>query len=107
MHLFERLKSAFTKEPYNARQAQEMAHIYSWGPVIFQVSRLMIKYGILEMLDEHTEGLTQEEIAAQTGLSVYAVKCLMESSLTTHIVLIDSQTDRYRIGKTGWFLLRV
>lgn len=106
MHLFERLKSAFTKEPYNARQAQEMAHIYSWGPVIFQVSRLMIKYGILEMLNEHPDGLTQEEIAAKTGLSVYAVKCLMEASLTTHIVLIDEQTDRYRIAKTGWFLLR-
>ena len=106
MHLFERLKSAFTKEPYNARQAQEMAHIYSWGPVIFQVSRLMIKYGILEMLNEHPEGLTQEEIAAKTGLSVYAVKCLMEASLTTHIVLIDTQTDKFRIAKTGWFLLR-
>lgn len=106
MHLFERLKSAFTKERYNARQAQEMAHIYSWGAVIFQVSRLMIKYGILEMLDGDDEGLTQEEISSKTGLSVYAVKCLMESSLTTHIVLIDSETDRYRIGKTGWFLLR-
>lgn len=106
MHLFERLKYAFTKEPYNVRQAQEMAHIYSWGPVIFQVSRLMIKYEILEMLNEHSEGLTQEEIAAKTGLSVYSVKCLMEASLTTHIVLIDPQTDRYRIAKTGWFLLR-
>ncbi len=105
MHLFERLKSAFSKEQYNARQAQEMAHLYSWGPVIFQVSRLMVKYGILEMLNEHTDGLTQDEIAKKTGLSTYAVKCLMEASLTTHIVLIDPQTDRYRLAKIGWFLL--
>ena len=80
--------------------------MYSWGPVIFQVSRLMLKYGILEMLSEHREGLTQGEIVQKTGLSDYAVKCLMEASLTLHIVLIDPESERYRLGKTGWFLLR-
>ena len=106
MHLFDKLKQAFSKEPYNAQQAQEMAHLYSWGPVIFQVSRLMIRYGILELLNEHRDGLTQHEIAQATGLSEYAAKCLLEASLTTHIVLIDPQTDKYRLAKTGWFLLR-
>ena len=106
MHLFDKLKQAFSKEPYNAQQAQEMAHLYSWGPVIFQVSRLMIQYGILDMLNEHREGMTQHEIAQASGLSEYAAKCLLEASLTTHIVLIDPQTDKYRIAKTGWFLLR-
>ena len=106
MHLFDKLKSAFSRERYNAQQAQEMAHLYSWGAVIFEVCRLMIKYGILEMLNEHREGLTQEQIAERTGLSSYAVKCLLEASLTTHIVLIDPATDTYRLAKTGWFLLR-
>lgn len=106
MHLFENIKKAFSKEPYNAQQAQEMAHLYSWGPVIFQVCRLMIKYGILDMLNEHKEGMTQAQIAEATGLSDYAVKCLLEASLTTHIVLIDPKTDAYTLSKTGWFLLR-
>lgn len=106
MHLFENLKKAFSKEPYNAQQAQEMAHLYSWGPVIFQVCRLMIRYGILEMLHDHKEGLTQSQIVEATGLSEYAVKCLMEASLTTHIVLIHPETDCYRLAKTGWFLLQ-
>lgn len=106
MQLFENLHKAFSKEPYNAQQAQEMAHLYSWGAVIFQVCRLMIKYGILEMLNEHREGMTQHEIAQAAGISEYAAKCLLEASLTTHIVLIDPQTDKYRLGKTGWFLLR-
>ena len=83
-----------------------MAHLYSWGPVIFQVCRLMIKYGILDMLNEHREGLTQDQIAQAAGLSDYAAKCLLEASLTTHIVLIDPDTDTYRLAKTGWFLLR-
>ena len=77
MHLFDRLKRVFSHEQYNAQQAQELAHLYSWGPVIFQVCRLLIKYGILELLHEHREGMTQAEIAAATGLSDYAVKCLM------------------------------
>jgi len=106
MHLFDKLKQAFSKERYTAQQAQEMAHVYSWGPVIFQVCRLMNKYGILELLNAHPEGLTQAQIAQQTGLSAYTAKCLMEASLTTHIVLIDPETDMYRLAKTGWFLLR-
>ena len=106
MHLFDNLHTAFSKEPFTAQQAQEMAHIYSWGPVIFQVSRLMIRYGILEMLNDHREGMTQAQIAQQTGLSAYAVKCLMEAALTTHMVLIDPDKETYRLAKTGWFLLR-
>lgn len=106
MQLFDNLKKVFSKEPYNAQQAQEMAHLYSWGPVIFQVCRLMIHYGILDMLNEHREGLTQAEIAKAAGLSDYAAKCLLEASLTTHIVLINPETDKYTLGKTGWFLLR-
>ena len=106
MHLFDHLKKAFSREPFSAPQAQEMAHLYSWGPVIFQVCRLLIQYGILDLLNEHREGLTQDEIAKATGLSDYAAKCLLEAALTTHIVLIDPETDHYTLGKTGWFLLR-
>ena len=106
MQLFENLKRVFTKEPYNAQQAQEMAHLYSWGAVIFQVCRLLIKYGILDLLNDHREGVTQNEIARAAGLSDYASKCLLESALTTHIVLIDTETDKYYLAKTGWFLLR-
>ena len=106
MHLFDNIKKVFSREQYNARQAQELAHLYSWGPVVFQVSRLMIKYGILELLNEHRDGQTQGEIAQAAGLSDYAAKCLLEAALTLHIVLIDPETDRYTLAKTGWFLLR-
>ena len=106
MHLFDNLKNTFSKDPYSAKRAQAMAHLYSWGPMIFQVSRLMIKYGILDMLNERSEGMTQAEIAEATGLSEYAVKCLLEASLTIHIVLVNPDTDKYQLAKTGWFLLR-
>ena len=106
MQLFDNIKKAFSREPYNAQQAQEMAHLYSWGPVIFQVCRLMIHYGILEMLHDNRDGLTEAQIAEKSGLSTYAAKCLLEASLTTHIVLINPETNKYTLAKTGWFLLR-
>lgn len=105
MHLFDNLKKLFSREPYSAQQAQQLAHIYSWGPALFQVARLMGKYGILEMLNEAPEGLTQAEIQTRTKLSDYAVKCLLEASLCSHIVLINPETERYSLAKVGWFLL--
>ena len=106
MQLFDNIKKVFSHEPYNAQQAQEMAHLYSWGPVIFQVCRLMIHYGILEMLHDNRDGLTEAQIVEKSGLSTYAAKCLLEASLTTHIVLINPETNKYSLAKTGWFLLR-
>lgn len=105
MNLFPNLKSTYSKEQYSAKEAQQLAHIYSFGPVIFQVARLMIKYGIFEMLSNTKEGLTYEEIEEKTGLSHYAVKCLMEASLTMQTILIEPQTDKFKLAKTGWFLL--
>lgn len=106
MTLFPELEKAYSKEQFSAKQAQQLAHLYSWGPVAFQVVRLMRNYGILKMLHDSENGLTADVIQQQTGLSVYAVKCLLEASLTMHVVLIDPKTDVYRLAKTGWFLLQ-
>lgn len=105
MFLFDNLKKAYSKEQFSAREAQYLAHLYSWGPVVFQVARLMNKYCIYEMLNNAKDGLTQEQICEKTNLSPYAVKCLMESALTMHTVLINPETDKFTLSKTGWFLL--
>ena len=50
MHLTPALKEAYSKEHLTAREAQAKAEWIAWGPIVFQVSRLMKKFGILEML---------------------------------------------------------
>ena len=105
MTLTESLRKQYTAERMSAVEAQEWAHLISWGPVIFQVARLMNKYGILALLNDNTNGLTADRIREKTGLSEYATKCLLEAALTTHMVLINDKTDVYTLGKTGWFLL--
>ena len=43
----------------------------------FQVSRLMVQWGILDLLRESLEGMTLQE---KTGQSEYALKILLEAS---------------------------
>ena len=105
MKLFPALEKAYSSEHLSAREAQNQAYFIAFGPIVFQVGRLMIKFGILDMLRDSNEGMTQEEIAEKTGLSPYAVKVLMEGSLCIGLVLIDTKTDRFTLSKTGWFLL--
>lgn len=105
MNLSSALEKKYTSDGLSAREAQRQAEFIAWGPIVFQASRLMLKFGILDMLRDSAEGLTEAEVAEKTGLSKYAVKCLLEASLCIGTVLIDTETDRYSISKTGWFLL--
>ena len=105
MDLFPSLKLKYSKEQLSAREAQDRAEFIAWGPVLFQVSRLMIKFGILDMLRDSDNGMTREEICQKTGLSDYAVKCLTEASLCIGTILVDVETNRFTLSKTGWFLL--
>ncbi|MDR2511064.1 MAG: methyltransferase domain-containing protein [Bacteroidales bacterium] len=103
MNLFPALQKKYSKESRSALEAQRLAHEISQAPVVFQVSHLMIKFGILQMLLDSEKGLTIDEVAEKTKLSCYAAQCLLESSLTIGTVLIDS--ERFTCSKAGWFLL--
>ena len=105
MNLSPALRKRYTDEQLSAREAQRQAEFIAWGPVVFQASRLMVKWGILDLLRDADEGLTRQEICAKTGLSDYAVKCLLEASLCIGTILVDPETDRFSLSKTGWFLL--
>ncbi len=105
MNLFPELKKRYTKEPYRACEAQRLAEFIAFGPVIFQTARIMVDRGILEMLRNSDNGMTIAEVAEETKLSEYAVKCLLEASLCIGIVLVDPESDRFTLSKTGWFLI--
>lgn len=105
MKLFPDLKKRYTKENLSAREAQRLAEFIAFGPVIFQTARIMAKWGILEMLRNSESGLTIEEIAEKTNISVYAAKCLLEASLCIGIVHVNDENNRFTLSKTGWFLI--
>ena len=105
MKLFPELEKRYTKEHISARDAQRLAEFIAWGPVVFQASRLMIKFGILDLIRDSENGLTKEELVEKTKLSDYTIKCLTEASLCIGTILVDPETDRFTLSKTGWFLL--
>lgn len=105
MNLFPDVSQHYSKEQFSARDAQRLAEYIAWSPVIFQVSRLMIKFGILDSLRDSYNGLTIEELSKTTHLSQYALKILLEASLSAGTILVDMETDRFTISKVGWFLL--
>jgi ubiquinone/menaquinone biosynthesis C-methylase UbiE len=96
-------KDIYAKERFTASEAQRLAQEITFGPVVFQVSRLMVKFGIFKLLLDEKDGLTLEAIAEKTGLSRYAVQVLLESSLTVGTVLL--RDNHFLIAKAGYFLL--
>lgn len=105
MNLFKSEKDRYTQEQLSAREAQRQAEYIAWAPIVFQVSRLMVKWGILDALRDSDDGLTIAELKEKLNLSEYALKILLEASLSAGTVLVDLDTERYTISKTGWFLL--
>ncbi len=105
MNLFPDLKKRYTRETLSAREAQRQAEFIAFGPAVFQTARIMLKRGILDMLRDSDNGMTIDEVSAASGLTHYAVQCLLEASLSIGIVLVDDSTDRFRLSKTGWFLI--
>ncbi|MDR2682991.1 MAG: methyltransferase domain-containing protein [Dysgonamonadaceae bacterium] len=103
MKLFPALEKKYSVDNQRAADAQRLAHEISFGPVVFQVSRLMVKFGILQLLIDSKDGLTPNEIVEKTTLSPYAVQVLLESSLTIGTVFYAD--ERFKASKAGWFLL--
>ena len=109
MYLNPKLKEAYSKEHLSAREAQEKAEWIAWGPIVFQVSRLMKKFGILEMLRNSDNGMTEAEVAEAAGLSRYAAKVMLEASLCIGTVT-DPATNvnidfNHDVNYEGWFHL--
>jgi len=103
MELSSPQKERYGKEKMTALQAQRFAQEIVFGPIVFQVSRLMVKFGILKLLDDNKKGLTMNEIVEKTKLSRYAVQVLLESSLTIGTILLKE--ERFFLSKAGWFLI--
>jgi SAM-dependent methyltransferase len=93
----------FKQDHKSALEAKGIAQWIAFGPVIFQVARVMRNSGILRiLLEKGKEGLTMEEISEQTGLPLYGVRVLLESSLGFGLVVVDD--EKYSITKTGTYI---
>ena len=106
MKLSDTLSALYTKDSYSALDAQCVAEAITWGPVLFQVARLLYKFQLLELIESTDGGLTAAECVQQSGCTPFAVELLLEAGLGAGILLIDPESERYHLSKIGWFLLK-
>jgi SAM-dependent methyltransferase len=95
----------YDKDPLTALDAVTAAQRLAFAPLAFQATAVMRDRGVLEALATTgaVQGRTIDEVAASTGLSIYAARVLLEAGLGLHIVW--RQGDRFILGKLGRFLL--
>jgi O-methyltransferase domain len=95
----------FSKDTKTAFEAKGLAQFIAFGPLIFQVARVLRNSGILKTLEESgIGGITLAEIAAKVKLPVYGVRVLLESGLSIGLVIVNDQ--KYRLTKTGYFIMQ-
>jgi len=93
----------FETDKLTALQAKEKAQWIAFGPVVFQTARILRDTGILRIVEEHPDGLTQEQVATELKLPAYGVRVLMEAALG--IGLLVFRDGVYKITKTSTFIL--
>ncbi|HOO71294.1 MAG TPA: methyltransferase [Spirochaetota bacterium] len=85
-------------------QAKFDAQKIAFAPLMFQAARVLRDSGILDIIKKHRRtGLTPEEIAEKSGVSLYGVKVLTEAGLAMDLLRLED--DRFYITKTGFFVL--
>jgi hypothetical protein len=95
----------YSTDNKTALEAKGIAQWIAFGPVVFQVARVMRNNGILKVIeDSASEGLSLLQIVEKTGLSEYGVRVLLESGLSIGLVTV-SDDGIYKITRTGYFIL--
>lgn len=94
----------FKKDKKTALEAKDLAQFIAFGPVVFQVARVLRDKGILTVIEESASaGVELEVICKRVQLSVYGVRVLLESALGIGLVLENE--GKYTLTRTGYFIL--
>lgn len=94
----------FSTDTKTALESKHLAQFIAFGPVVFQVAKVLRDSGILkEVEDSGAAGLSLEAIVEKVQLPHYGVRVLLESGLGIGLVIFNN--DTYKITKTGYFIL--
>ena len=94
----------FQKDTRNAMSAKVYAQQIAFAPFVFQCSRILRDFGILNIVEESGDaGINAKDIHSKTKLSEYSVRVLLEAGLGIGLLTVDE--DRYILTRTGYFIL--
>lgn len=88
----------------SALQAKSLAQWIAFAPFVFQATVVIRDTGLLAAVDvAGGRGDSAAALAEKTGLSLYAVKVLLDFGVS--IGLVRQQDERFVLAKTGYFVL--
>jgi ubiquinone/menaquinone biosynthesis C-methylase UbiE len=94
----------FQKETRTAIQAKEEAQRIAFAPMLFQATRVLRDSGILQAIEDSRQvGLTENEVGEKIKMSKYGIRVLLEAGLGIGLLIIEK--DKYKVTKTGYFIL--
>lgn len=94
----------YKNDPFTALQAKTEAQKLAFAPITFHTARTLRDLGILQALsDAKQTGLNAQQISANTGVSEYGVKVLLDMALSAYIV--TWQQPNYILANLGHSLL--
>lgn len=94
----------FNKDQKSALEGMELAQWIAFAPVVFQASRALRNFGILDAINNsRKEGITFNDLSKQINLSNYGLRVLCEAGLGIGLLYFDN--NRYYISKAGIFFL--
>jgi len=97
-----RTRQLFDRDKRNAFESIAYAQFLAFAPYLFQTAIMLRDKGILAYLEANRqEGLGVEEVAAESGLSHYAARVLLEAGLGAG--LLYRKEDRFFITKAGYY----
>ena len=92
------------RKPLTAVEAKSHAHWIACGPFAFYAALTLRDTGLLAALAEAgRQGMDLSELSARTGISRYGCSVLLDFGLD--LALVDQQDGRFRLDKTGQFML--
>lgn len=87
----------------SALRAKTDAQKIAFAPMMFQAAKALRDLGILKYLQNKRRPLSLQEIAEAVQLSEYGTLVLLEAGLSLEMIMVNE--DKYRLTKTGFFIL--
>lgn len=99
------MKKFMGSDSLSPTQSKFEAQKIAFGPIVFQVSKILKETGILKTIEEAGEsGIDLNTILKKQDLSDYSLQLLLDAGVS--IGLTQLKNEKYILTKTGYFLLR-
>ncbi len=91
------------RKHYTALEAKYEAQKIAFAPFYFQAMICLRELGILDIIAKHRKGISQEDIAKKTGVSLYGVKVLVEAGIVNE-ALYEEEDGTITLSSIGRLL---